>query len=594
MSHSGQGNEPQPHAHEGVVLPASGEPWVPGQQATPAAGQPWGQPWGPDAQQQDPQGTRQERPEPPVYVPEPYLPDDEPEQPGHGAPYQQPQALPEPYGEPRRDPYGQPQHGRYEPQQQGGGHGLPQQQDAGYGLPPQQDGQQLPELRRQSAAPGLPPAAPEPGSGQPHGRHGAPPQPYDAPRDRHQPLPPPSEETQVLPAPAAPGDSDATQYIPPVAGGLLPAEEPGDSTQFLGLRPDRARHGAPLPPVNAQGGHPGAPGGPDADPTQYIPPVPAQPQAQPQPAPAPPPPGRAPFGIRPGAPGERQPPAEFDDLFRQGPGGPAAGADSTQQLPRFDGQPPHGAPQGGPHGHPQGGPGLPHGPGYPQGGPYPYDEPQGRAARRSAERRRLSPLAVAGMVIAGCIVAGLGAGAAMSGGEDDEPGDDKKPVAASEAASDSATPAADPAEKQAKDLDALLADSNDSRSAVINAVKNIGACKNLGQAATDLREAAEQRNGLVTRLSEISVDELPGHEELTASLNSAWKASAAADSHYAAWADQAAGKNGCKKGKAKHTGRTAAGNKASGEATTAKKKAAGLWNPIAKKYGLTERQYIQL
>ncbi|MDT3399084.1 hypothetical protein RKE29_20955, partial [Streptomyces sp. B1866] len=65
MTQSGQGNEPWPPAapparpaepprtvHEGVVLPAHGDPWPPQnsepQQVTPAGGQEWGQPWGPD------------------------------------------------------------------------------------------------------------------------------------------------------------------------------------------------------------------------------------------------------------------------------------------------------------------------------------------------------------------------------------------------------------------------------------------------------------------------------------------------------------------------------------------------------------------
>ncbi|HCA86749.1 MAG TPA: hypothetical protein DEQ61_15410, partial [Streptomyces sp.] len=220
----------------------------------------------------------------------------------------------------------------------------------------------------------------------------------------------------------------------------------------------------------------------------------------------------------------------------------------------------------------------------------PPQQPQGRAARRSAERKRsLSPMALAGIVLVGCVVAGLAAGAGLSGG-DGSSGDDKEPIAAS----DSPSPAEDPVETQAKALDKLLAASNDSRSSVIKAVKNIGICTNLPQAAEDLREAAEQRNGLVTELGELSVDRLPDHKALTASLTSAWKASAAADSHYAGWADQVARKKGCPGGKAKATGRTAMGNQASGEATAAKKKAARLWNPIARDHGLPERQYLDL
>ncbi len=129
---------------------------------------------------------------------------------------------------------------------------------------------------------------------------------------------------------------------------------------------------------------------------------------------------------------------------------------------------------------------------------------------------------------------------------------------------------------------------------MINAVASVKSCKNQEQAAKDLRDAARQRTDLVTRLSGLTVDELPDHAALTDALTKAWKASASADNHYAAWADQAAGKKGCKKGQARITGQTQAGNRASGIASAEKTKAAQLWNAIAKTYGLTERQPTQL
>ncbi|MER7156479.1 hypothetical protein ABT366_37330, partial [Streptomyces lydicus] len=46
--------------------------------------------------------------------------------------------------------------------------------------------------------------------------------------------------------------------------------------------------------------------------------------------------------------------------------------------------------------------------------------------------------------------------------------------------------------------------------------------------------------------------------------------------------------------KARVSRQTAQGNAASGQATQAKKQAAQLWNPLAKKYGLTERRPEQL
>jgi hypothetical protein len=197
----------------------------------------------------------------------------------------------------------------------------------------------------------------------------------------------------------------------------------------------------------------------------------------------------------------------------------------------------------------------------------------------------------------GIAVLGVGAGALLAGGGggDDDGGDNNKTVAASAPATDgSASPSADPARAQAVELDKLLADSGNSRSTVINAVADVKGCDNLAQAAKDLRDAAKQRNQLVTRLSGITVDKLPDHAALTTALTKAWQASASADDHYAAWADQTAGKKGCKKGQARVTGQTQAGNRASGVASAEKTKAAQLWNGIAKKYGLTERQPTQL
>jgi len=189
-------------------------------------------------------------------------------------------------------------------------------------------------------------------------------------------------------------------------------------------------------------------------------------------------------------------------------------------------------------------------------------------------------------------VLGVGAGALLASdeGEKGEP----KSVADSAPASPKPSPTVDPAEEQAVALDKLLAESNDSRDAVIRSVDNIEVCRSLGTAATDLRGAAKQRNDLVTRLSQLEVDKLPNNAQLTTALNKAWKSSASADNHYAAWAGQVAAPKGCHKGKARSSGQHQAAGNASREATKAKQEAASLWNAIAGKYGLTKRTPIQL
>ncbi|WP_070195254.1 hypothetical protein [Streptomyces oceani] len=180
------------------------------------------------------------------------------------------------------------------------------------------------------------------------------------------------------------------------------------------------------------------------------------------------------------------------------------------------------------------------------------------------------------------------------GGESESNGGGKEQGAAPASPEPDKTEAPDPAEAQAKELDKLLERSNNSRASVIKAVQNIKSCKALAAAGTDLRAAAKQRNGLVTSLGELDTGALPNSAQLNSALVEAWKASAKADSAYAAWAKQVSGKKGCPKGEARSTKQQALGNRASGEATAAKKKAASLWNPTAKKYGLAERQITQL
>ncbi|AYA18129.1 hypothetical protein DCW30_22840 [Streptomyces alfalfae] len=584
-------------AHEGVVLPADGsEPLLPGtagRHTAPAGGSPWDTPWGPDAPGRPqpgqgeawgtpPQQPAQAMPLPPEgATPPPNQGYGYPQQ-GYGAP--EPHAAQDPYAAQQGqnqggETYGGGRHGRGAhagPPAQGahaahqghGAHAAPRAQGAHAARPGQGDGsygdpsyggqQGYGEQQGYGGQPGH-------GGRQGYGGQSMPLPPLD---QGSAPLPPAAtgpdaDATQYMapipggPLPGGPAsggpvpmDEGATQYIPPVAPGALPPEAPAaDATQFLGRT-------TPAAPAAAS----------DSEPTQFIAPVPGAggPAAPPEPA-------SAPYGIRPGAPGDRQPPAEFDSLFRTEP--EAEGPASTQQMPRFDASAPAApAPA-------------------PAGAPAPAPGDGGRGGRRSRTGSKAPLIAAVGVGIA---LLGVGAGALLSsGGGEEDKADDGKPVSAS-APADDPSPTADPAKEQAVALDKLLADSNDSRATVIASVRDVGKCRNLGQSAKDLRGAAEQRNDLVTRLADLKVDKLPANARLTASLNRAWKASASADNHYAAWADQVAGKRGCRKGHARSTSHHAAGNRASGEATTAKEQAAKYWNAIAGKYGLPTREKTQL
>ncbi|MFE4551111.1 hypothetical protein [Streptomyces sp. NPDC056785] len=582
MTQSGQGEQPSARpAREGIVLPSDGgEPLLPGMtgdQAVPAGGRSWDRPWGPD----------------PAAAPAP--------QPGEGWGAQADGA--QTWNEPGA---GQPA----APGPDWGARDVSSQGSAGWPAAPGQApdapwGGSAQQGAQGAHAPGAGPLPAEGASAQPyggqqtpsyggHGTSGYENGPYEGGPYGNGPaqayggqaaplphavgpgaLPPVADEgaTQYIP-PVPAGDEGATQFLPPVAPGALPPEV-GGGAQFPGHVPQgMPGAGSPSGAVN-----------PDAEATQYIAPVPGDQSA-------------STYGIRPGGPEDRQPPAEFDNLFRAESGAPEGPA-PTQQLPRIDAQTPHPqqtpqAPYGGQASYGGQAPYAPQTPGAPDGG--------GRATgRRGAAseggggrgRSRVPLIAAVGI---GIVVLGVGAGALLSGGgSGDSPDGGSKNVSATAAATDgSSSGGADPAKAQAVALDKLLADSNNSRDSVVKAVENVKACNNLGQAAGDLRDAAKQRAGLVTRLSALSVDKLPRHAELIASLNNAWKASASADNHYAAWADQVGGKRGCKGGHARTTGQSQAGNAASGTASAQKTKAAGLWNAIASKYGLTQRTPIQL
>ncbi|WP_051838968.1 hypothetical protein [Streptomyces sp. NRRL F-5126] len=429
---------------------------------------------------------------------------------------------------------------------------------------------------------------------------------------------------QPLPAESpAPGSADATRFLPPVPGAGVPMPPGGDSaaTQFIPPFPqqDPTAH-QPIPQPGFPQPEPQQPGPqhPDAQATQFIAPVPPQ-------DPHTPPPGGA-YGAAPG--GEeppRQPPAEFDNLFRNGNGGPASGGrigqarqvslaapqntDATQHLPQFDGYDSAGVQ---PPAHQQSsGYGYPQPPAYQQTSGYGYPQPSGydtpppggqggyqgdfRDGGGSRPGRKKSPAILIGAGVAVVAVVGFGVGALLSGGGGDgKKGDATVAADSSASAGDGKSAPADPAQPQAKALDQLLADSNDSREAVIGAVGDIKTCKNLDGAASDLHDAAKQRRGLADRLDKLAIDKLPNHDQLASALKAGWKASAAADDHYATWGQQAKSHKVCKHGSARRTSAEAQGDRSSGEATTAKKRAAKLWNAIATKYGLKQRSAADL
>jgi hypothetical protein len=301
--------------------------------------------------------------------------------------------------------------------------------------------------------------------------------------------------------------------------------------------------------------------------------------------------GQDPYQQQAAAQSQTEHDSDYDHLFRNDVPGPPPMRQriiqppSAQQQPAMarpgamGGQPPYGAQ------------------GYDNG--YGYDD-----GLEDGGRRRLSPKVLIGIVVAGCVVAGLVVGGLLNSGgsasANNTPANSATPSAGASASASGTgnSPAGagnDAAKQQAQALDSLLNTSGNSRSSVVNAVGSVKNCRDLGGAASALRTASGQRTGLITKLGSLSVDKLPNHAALTDALTKAWTASAAADSHYANWADQAQSNHHvCKGGTARSTGEAQAANQASGTATEQKKRAVKLWNAIARQYGLTQREFSQL
>ncbi|RMI27554.1 hypothetical protein EBN88_29210, partial [Streptomyces triticirhizae] len=425
---------------------------------------------------------------------------------------------------------------------------------------------------------------PRPGRGR-HGRATPPPRPAGGQRP---PQGPPFNGAQQAAGPGqgAPGapDEGATELIP-----LVTDRYPNDAATEL------------IPPVTADAPETGPGSGPrsgsgNEDATELIPPVVVD------------------EGPTPGAVGNpeettrlraippRQPGRHRSPQQARQPQDPTGGVEATQALPPVQGdfdqlfrsaadrQPPP-PPAGWSNGGPAGG---------------------GWGGQPPEPERRRNPKLLVGGVIAGCAVVGLLAGYLLSGGDGGEDSDGGVPPEAQaedtggsggeeEQNENGEAGGADENDEeavraQAESLSELLADSNDSRDSVIRSVANIRECRQLEAAATDLRAAADQRTGLVDRLNELTLDQLPDSQELITALTEAWQASAEADEHYAAWADEARANRGqvCRGGQAQHTQRASEGDAASGRATEAKERAAELWNPLAGRYDLPERAATQL
>ena len=137
-------------------------------------------------------------------------------------------------------------------------------------------------------------------------------------------------------------------------------------------------------------------------------------------------------------------------------------------------------------------------------------------------------------------------------------------------------------------LSGLLAQSVTDRAAVIDAAADVRGCgPSLRQDARTFARAASSRQRLLSRL-----ESLPARSLLPAAmlqdLTGAWQASAQVDTDLARWAEGKIAR-GCHR-----NSRADASLRASyvpeGQAIAGKQAFASLWNPVARRYGLTTYQ----
>jgi serine/threonine-protein kinase len=161
------------------------------------------------------------------------------------------------------------------------------------------------------------------------------------------------------------------------------------------------------------------------------------------------------------------------------------------------------------------------------------------------------------------------------------------PTASASTASPSATssPASSTASQQAIALDTLLASSADARTALHQAVKQVGSCANLGGAASQLQDVVDQRTSEYHRAAALTVSALPGGAQVKSALMTALSRSLKADQDYLTWARQQKA-TGCIPSSQSATYNAAFST--SQRADAAKAAFVQVWNPVAARYGLAK------
>ena len=244
-----------------------------------------------------------------------------------------------------------------------------------------------------------------------------------------------------------------------------------------------------------------------------------------------------------------------------------AGAGSLEPAPADD--------PGGPD------PGSPD-PGSPDpGGPDPE-----RSARRIRARGPVlavgAVVVVAAAVVSGVVLSGRSAPAHPAAATPTPAASSPSPTQSSPSAASSPT-APVTASQQAAALKELLTSSAAARTALHNAVTQVGACTNLPGAVSQLQAVVNRRAGQYDRASTLSTAALPGGTQVKSKLLAALGSSLTADRDYLSWARQQL-TSGCTPTSQSSTYNAAFS--ASQRADAAKQAFVQVWNPVAARYGI--------
>jgi serine/threonine-protein kinase len=213
------------------------------------------------------------------------------------------------------------------------------------------------------------------------------------------------------------------------------------------------------------------------------------------------------------------------------------------------------------------------------GGPGP--EPSGRRIRGRVLAAG-AVVVVAAAVVSGVVLSGRSAPAHPAAATPTPAASSPSPLSSPSAAASPSAPVTAP--EQAAALGALLTSSAAARTALHNAVTQVGGCTHLPGAVSQLQAVVNRRAGQYDRASALSTSALPGGAQVKSKLLAALGSSLTADRDYLSWARQQL-TGGCTP-----TSQSSAYNtafRASRRADTAKEAFVQVWNPVAVRYGIT-------